>query len=69
MYHCYQTHHKMHNNINTHIHVRKKNHVCRFHYQLPLMHETKILEPFQINGDYPFSQNTSKHKQIKYFNL
>jgi hypothetical protein len=24
MYHCYQTHYKIHNNINTHVHVRKK---------------------------------------------
>jgi hypothetical protein len=23
MYHCYQTHDKMHNNINTHAHVKK----------------------------------------------
>jgi hypothetical protein len=36
---------------------KKKNHVvCRFHYPWPLMCETKNLEPFQINGNYPFSQ-------------
>jgi hypothetical protein len=35
----------------------KKNHViCRFHYPLPLMSETKKLKPLQINGNYPFSQ-------------
>jgi hypothetical protein len=46
MYDYYQTHYKMHNNINTNIHVRKKNHVFyKFHYPLPPMCETKILEP------------------------
>ncbi len=29
--------------------------VCRFHYPLPPMCETKILEPLEINGNYPFS--------------
>ncbi len=57
MYHCYQTHYKMHNNINTHVHVKKKNHVVYgFHYPLPPMHEIKYLKPLQINGNYPFSQ-------------
>jgi hypothetical protein len=57
MYHFDQTHDKMHDNINTHVHIRKKNHVvCRFHYQLPLMCETISLKPFQINGNDPFSQ-------------
>jgi hypothetical protein len=51
MYHCYQIHYKMHNNINTHVHVKKKNHVCGFHYLLPLTCETQILEPLQINGN------------------
>jgi hypothetical protein len=47
----------MHNNINTHVHVRKKSHViCRFHYPLPPMRGTKNLEPPQINRNYPFSQ-------------
>jgi len=66
MYHCYQNHYKMHNNINTHVHVREKNHVvCRFQYQLPPMRETKSLEPFQMNGNYPFSQQyLHTHKQI-----
>ncbi len=66
MYHCYQNHHKMHNNINTHVHVRKKNHVvCRFQYQLPPMHETKSLEPLQMNGNYLFSQQyLHAHKQF-----
>ncbi len=36
---------------------KKKHHVvCRFHYPLPLMHETNILDTFQMNGNYPFSQ-------------
>jgi hypothetical protein len=36
---------------------KKKNHVvCRFHYPLLLMCETKNLKPFQINGNDPFSQ-------------
>jgi hypothetical protein len=43
-----QTHYKMHNNINTHVHVKKKNHVVyRFHYPLPPMPETKNLKPLQ----------------------
>jgi len=47
---------QMHNNINTHVRVREKNHVfCRFHYPVPPIHETKNLEPLQINGNYPFS--------------
>jgi hypothetical protein len=44
----------MHNNINTHVHVRKK--TILFHYPLPPMRETKNLEPPLINGNYPFSQ-------------
>ncbi len=68
MYHCYQTHYKMHNNINTHIHVKKKNNVvCRFHYPLSFMHETKILKPFQINENYPFSQQYVHTKENKIF--
>ncbi len=36
---------------------KKKNHViCRFHYSLPSMRETKKLEPFQEHGNDPFSQ-------------
>jgi hypothetical protein len=36
---------------------KKKNHVvCRFHYPLPPICETKILKTLQINGNYPFSQ-------------
>jgi hypothetical protein len=36
---------------------KKKNHVvCRFHYPLPPMRETKNLEPLQINENDPFSQ-------------
>jgi hypothetical protein len=56
MYHCYQTHYKMHNNINMHVHVKKNYVVCRFHYPLLSIRETKNLKPFQINGNYPFSQ-------------
>jgi len=26
-----------------------------FHYLLPPMHETQILDPIQMNGNYPFS--------------
>ncbi len=46
---------------------KKKNHVCRFHYQLPPMHETKMVEPFQINGDYPFSQEYFQTQANKIF--
>jgi hypothetical protein len=36
---------------------KKKNHVVyKFHYPLPLMHETKIFEPLKIDGIYPFSK-------------
>jgi hypothetical protein len=45
---------------NTHV-------VCRFHYPLPLMHETKILEPFQINGNDPFSQQYFQTQANKIF--
>jgi hypothetical protein len=65
----YQTHYKMHNNIITHIHIKKNHVVCRFHYLLPPMCEIKILKPLQINGIIHFHNNTSKHKQTKYFNL
>jgi len=46
-------------NVQQHQHTctcGKKNVVCRFHYLLPSMHETKISKPLQINGNYPFSQ-------------
>ncbi len=41
-----------------HTHTCKKEYhvICRFHYPLPPMRETKILESLQINGNYPFSQ-------------
>ncbi len=41
-----------------HTHACKKtNHVvCRFHYPLLPMHETKKLKHFRINGNDPFSQ-------------
>ncbi len=67
MYHCYQIHCKVHNNINRHIHVRKKH--CRFRYPLLFMRETKFLEPLQIDGDYPYSQQYSKHNIKKCFYL
>jgi hypothetical protein len=36
---------------------KKKYHVVyRFHYPLPPMYDIKIIEPLQINGNYPFSQ-------------
>ncbi len=36
---------------------KKKNHVvCRFHYPLPPIRETKNLNTFQMNENYPFSQ-------------
>jgi hypothetical protein len=66
MYHCYQIHYKMHNHINTCVHVNKnKKVVCRFHYPSPPMCETKKLEPLQIDGNYPFSQQHI-HTQVKY---
>ncbi len=67
-YHYYRTHYEMHNNINTHVHVRKKIYVfCRFHYPLPPMCETKILEPFQINENKPFSQQYLQTQANKIF--
>jgi hypothetical protein len=38
--------------------------VNRFHYPFPPMCETQILEPFQIDGNYPFSQQYF-HTQTK----
>ncbi len=35
---------------------KEKNHVCRLHYPLPPMCEIKFLEPLQISGNLPFSQ-------------
>jgi hypothetical protein len=36
---------------------KRINHVVyRFHYPFLPMHETKILEPLEINGIYPFSK-------------
>ncbi len=67
MYHCYQTHYKIHDNINTHVHLKNKNHVCRFHYPLPPMHETKNLESLQINGNDPFSQQCLQTQANKIF--
>ncbi len=52
----------------THVHVRKNNVVYRFHYPLPCMCETKILEPLLTNGNYPFSQqyfHTQAKKKIQ----
>jgi len=54
----------MHNNINQHVHVKKNHVVYIFHYPLPPMCETKILEPFQINENDPFSQQYL-HTQAK----
>jgi hypothetical protein len=46
---------QMFNNINTHIHVGKKiTFVCRFHYPLPPMLETKIFKPLEIDDIYLF---------------
>ncbi len=46
IFHYYQLHYKMPNNINTFEHVRKKKIVCRFHYPLLAMSTTKISYPF-----------------------
>jgi hypothetical protein len=43
---------------------KKEKVICRFHYPLPPMSETKILQTFQINGNYPFSQQHF-HTQAK----
>jgi hypothetical protein len=42
----------------------KRKWFCRFHYSLPPMRETNILEPFQKDGNYPFSQQYL-HTQAK----
>ncbi len=66
MYHCYQIHYKMHNNINTCLYVRKKNNVgYKFHYPLHPMRETKKLQPLQM-GFVHFHNNTSIHKQNRF---
>ncbi len=47
---------------------KEKNHVvCRFHYPLPPMCETKILKPLQINGNYSFSQQYLQTQVNKIF--
>jgi hypothetical protein len=52
---------------NAHQHTctcKRKIVVYRFYYPLPSMRETKILEPLQIDGNYPFSQQCF-HTQAK----
>jgi hypothetical protein len=60
-------------NAQQHQHLRtckKKNHLfIDFNYLLPPMHETKILKPLQINGNYPFSQQYLQNNQKNKFNL
>jgi len=55
MYHCYQTYYKMHN-INTHVHVRKETMLFINFITHCFLCVKNILKPFQINGNYPFSQ-------------
>jgi hypothetical protein len=49
-----------------HTHTCKKKNcvVCKFHYPLPPMCETKKLKPLQMNEKYPFSQQYF-HTQTK----
>jgi len=69
MYYYYQINYKRPNNINTHVHVGRKNHVVyRFHYLLPPMCERKILEHPETNKNDQFSKKTYIHKQ-KNFNF
>jgi len=51
----------------THTCKKKNNVVCRFHYPLSFMHETKNLKPFQINENYPFSQQYIHTQENKIF--
>jgi hypothetical protein len=61
MYHCYQTQNAQHQHTCT---CKKKNHVIyRFHYPLPPMREIKISKSLQINGNFHFHKNTSKHSK------
>jgi hypothetical protein len=47
---------------------KKKNHVVyRYHYPFPPMHETKILDPLEIDGIYPFSKKYLNTKVKKIF--
>ncbi len=46
------------------MYMLKKNNVCKFHYPLPPMCETKIFKPLQIDGNDPFSQQYL-HAQAK----
>ncbi len=49
---------------------KKKNHViCKFHYSLPPMLETKNLQSFEKNGNYPFSKKKLHTQANKYLNL
>jgi hypothetical protein len=47
--------------------IYDENHVCRFHYPLPPMCETKNLKPLWINRIYPFSQQYLQKKANKIF--
>ncbi len=67
MYHYYQIHYKMPNNLNTCVHVKKK--IMLFvdfitHY-LPCV-KKEILEPLEIDGIYLFSKKTPKYTNKQY---
>ncbi len=61
MYHYYQLHYKMHNNINT---LKKKIHVLyRFHYSLPPMNKTIFFKPLEFKKKKPFNKKICNNKQ------
>jgi hypothetical protein len=51
---------QMHNNINTHVHVKKKNNVCRFHYPFSQQYlHTQVKNIFQSLKDLKENENIS----------
>jgi hypothetical protein len=46
---------------------KNNNVVCRFHYPSPPICVTKKLEPFQIDGHCPFSQQYFRTQSIFFF--
>jgi hypothetical protein len=57
----------MHNNINTYVHVRKITMLFVDFITHCFMCEIQILEPLQINGNLPFSQQYLHTQSNKLF--
>jgi hypothetical protein len=63
MYHCYQNHDEMHNNMNTHVHVKTKIMLfVNFITHCLLCLKQKFWNLFKLMEIIHFHNNTSKHK-------